>query len=105
MTDPVLHQAINPQSPENELDDILAGEFYDIHKDLTSLNDTRRTWLNNLSYSVNQEISLSLSIEDFNFLIKTRMCSVFTIWAPSGALQSGPRMPLPRIISSAKPHH
>jgi hypothetical protein len=64
MCNPHLSSAMNP-GDSDKLDQLLKGSLLSNLMDDNELNETERSWIDSLKQVVNQEISLSLSVEDF----------------------------------------
>jgi hypothetical protein len=63
--------SINPNEPEKS-DQLLDGSFINTLMDDNDLNVTERSWIESLTKIVTQEISLSISLEDFKKFFKAK---------------------------------
>jgi len=77
-----LSNSISPNCSQARFDDFLSGKFLDSDVDTSTLHPTAVEWIRSLKTMVSQEISLSLSIEDFKCFFKAKQEK--TASSPSG---------------------
>jgi hypothetical protein len=70
-SNPVLAQAINPDHPDNKIEQIVQGSFLASHDDI-HLNDLERQWVQELQSRMDQEINTHITIDDFKRYFKSR---------------------------------
>ncbi len=71
-TDLILHMAIDPLSPSAWLDDLSNGSFLRDEHESPSLSDLQREWIQQFKILVSDEISLQLSIDDFQSFFRSK---------------------------------
>ncbi len=77
-----LSNSISPNCSQARFDDFLSGKFLDSDVDTSTFHPTAVEWIRSLKTMVSQEISLSLSIEDFKCFFKAKQEK--TASSPSG---------------------
>ncbi len=69
MSYPALQNSINPEYPLFA-DQLLDGTFLDSRTDLDALKPSERAWISSLKTIINQEISLSIWVDNFKHFFK-----------------------------------
>jgi len=77
-----LSNLINPSNSNNAFDDILVGNLEIASDEFANLNENKKNCIQSLQQLVRNEISLSLSLDDFRNYFKSKQeC---TASSPSG---------------------